>query len=221
MGMQVTGRVREPGSTNFQFGDHEPTLGRQGDVLTSDYHGRYYQAAVAGKLFHGISVIAGNSIPIYTTTAPIFVLWNSSTDTVAELVSFKLGYVSGTGVAGPVVYGFKDVGNAVGVPLAAFNHVAASIKPGVLNAVSASKMKFSNAATNTIVPITTTDILPANMNMTVITAADATRGVDVQEEYFDGSIIVPPGYIFFPCALLASVSLFNMRLTWIETPVAT
>jgi hypothetical protein len=43
--------------------------------------------------------------------------------------------------------------------------------------------------------------------------------VIVVEENFDGSIIVPPGWALFPVALLASVSLYQQRLVWIENPV--
>jgi len=52
-------------------------------------------------------------------------------------------------------------------------------------------------------------------------AASTTASVIVVEENFDGSIIIPPGWAFFPVALLASVSLYQQRLVWVENPVVT
>jgi len=42
----------------------------------------------------------------------------------------------------------------------------------------------------------------------------------VVEENFDGNMIIPPGWAFFPLALLASVSLYQQRLVWVENPIA-
>lgn len=213
--------VLNPGQTNRTDGDetNPPGLGKQGDAYVSQYHGQFYHAAYRDKLFHGCSVVGGNSFPIYTATAFVFGLWNKSAEVNLELISFKAAYVSGTGVAGPFGYMTKDVGLAVGVPLAAFNHVATGIRPGRLYAGGTSKAGFSNAATNTIVAGAAADFIPGNMYQPVVTAADATQGPTTLEERFDGSIIIPPGTLFWPAALLASVSLYTMRLTWIETAI--
>ncbi len=214
----VAGQVNNPGTTNRADGDNPaPALGRQTDQLVSDYHGRYYTAAYRDRLFHGCSVVAGNSFPIYTSTAIVFGLWNNTTDTNLELVSFKCGYVSGTGVMGPVGYNTKNVGTTVGVPLSAWNPTPAGVRPGKLFSGVSSKASFSNAATNTVVAAAVADWIPSNMYIPVITANDTSNEATTMEEYFDGSFILPPGALWWPANLLASVSLFTMRVTWIET----
>lgn len=187
--------------------------------LMSQYRSAYGEQTANGKVFHGCGAIAGNSFPLYTATAFVFGLWNTSTEVDLELIKFSAGYVSGTGVAGPFGYNFKaNAGLGVGVPVAAFNHVATGIKNGRIGAGLQSKASFTNAATNTVVAAAATDFIPGNMSELVTTAADATNVPFVMEEWFHGTIIIPPGCLIWPAALLASVSLFNMRLTWMEVP---
>ena len=220
-GMEINFPVGNPGSTNKSDGGPGGYSDRQGAALTSGYHGDYYNAAYRGRLFHGCGVVAANSFPIYTSTAIVFGLWNASSEVNLELVKFSAAYVSGTAVAGPVGYNTKDVGLAVGVPLSAFNPTPLGVRPGLMGGSgSVSKAKFTNAATNTVVAAAAADFIPGNAYLSVITAADATQGI-VQgvEEWFHGSIILAPGMIWWPCALLASVSLFAMRVVWIEVPV--
>lgn len=207
----------QPNGSTLQNDFTDPS----GAKLVSDAHAKQYNYAKAGALFHGCSVIAGNSLPIYSTTAPVFALWNTSTSANLVLLSFRLGYVSGTAVPAPVLYTWGQVGTTVGVPVAAFNSVASTrwLVPGLLGgSQGASRASFSNAATNTIVALT--NQIPSNMSYLTTTAATTSGppGTIMQED-FEGSIILTPGTFFFPSALLASVSLFTMRLTWAEVPV--
>ena len=211
-------------STSVTDGTYPSHLGgKSGEGLVAQIHGRNYSTAVRGKVFHGISVPAGNSFPLYTATAFVFGVWNPLGSGVnLELIRFTAAYVSGTGVAGPFGYNFKpDAGSqaATGSPVAAFNHVALGIKNGILGGGETSKAQFTNAATNTVVAALTTNFIPNNMSHVVITAADATITPFMLEDNIDGSIIVPPGCLFWPAALLASVSLYEMKLTWAEYPV--
>ena len=76
--MEINYAVGNPATTNHSDGARpQPYAGQQGEVITSDYHGKYYTAAKRGALFHGCGVIAGNSFPLYTTTAFVFGLWKA------------------------------------------------------------------------------------------------------------------------------------------------
>jgi hypothetical protein len=220
--MLMQGQIAAPGAPAPSGSQPVVLLGPQGEQLNAKLHGDNYTQNKNGKLFHGCSVVGGNAFPIYSATALVFALWNPLGSGVdLELVKFTAGYVSGTGVAGPFGYSFKsDAGAqaATGSPVAAFNHVSTGIIGGNLGAGSVSAARFSNAATNTIVAAPTTNFIPGNLSQLVTTAADATNVPFIMEEQFNGSIIVPPGVLFFPCALLASVSLFAMKLTWNEVP---
>ena len=216
--MIMQGQVGNPGTTNLPDSEiSAPVLGRQRELLTSSYHGERYNANYRDKLFHAVSVVGGNSFPIYSATALVFALWNASADVNLELVRFTAAYVSGTGVAGPFGYQWKNVGTTVGVPLSAFTHVASGIISGKPGGGAVSKAQFANSAA-TIVAAPTANFIPSKMGQMVITAADTTQGVYQLEEEFKGDIILEPGILFFPAALLASVSLFAMKLTYIEVP---
>ena len=213
----------------FGPGAQPQTGGPQGDAYVSEWHGNRAAATRAGKLFHGCGVVAGNAFPIYTTTAPLFCLWNTGPNNV-ELVRFTAGYVSGTTVAGP--YGYQFIPNCAaagngatgGQYLTAFNSVPKAVIPGLIGSGAASTCLFSNAATNTITSageaIAIVNYIPGNMSTQIIESS-ATAGTTVIEEVFNGDIIIPPNTFFYPVGLVASVGLFNMRLTWIETPVTT
>lgn len=191
-----------------------------GAKLVSDAHAKQYNYAKAGVLYHGCSVIAGNSAPIYSTTAPVFCLWNTSSAVNLVLLSFRMGYISGTGVPAPLYYTWGQVGTSVAVGVTAFNSVTSSrwLVPGLVGGSQASsRASFSNAATNTIVALT--NQMPSNLSWRTITAASTDGQMQVAQEDFEGSVILTPGTFFFPSALLASVSLFSMRLTWAEIPV--
>lgn len=68
-------------------------LGRQGDQLASDLHGKWYTAALNGRVFLGSSLIAGVIIPVNTTTAPTFTLFNPLGSGInVELISLDIGW---------------------------------------------------------------------------------------------------------------------------------
>jgi len=215
----LQGTVGTPGNNAAGTQPNVPAT-PQGDIMVSELHGRFYGAARAGKLFHGCSVVGGNAIPISSATAITFMLWNTSTTVNLELLTYRLGYVSTTDVPGGVIYNYGYQGNAIGpagAAITAFNNVPASIVPGMLSSSpAASQASFSNAATNTVKAVTT--FIPGNMSQLTATAATTGNPFILQED-FEGSIIIPPGWFFFPAATAASGAVYTQRLTWAEWPI--
>src|SRR5690348_11006426 len=80
-------------------------LGRQLEQYVAEIHGKWYYAALAGKLFHGSSLIAGVTIPVNTATAATFTLFNPADSGVnLELVSLDIGWPAGaTTVVGTIL----------------------------------------------------------------------------------------------------------------------
>src|ERR1035437_4988237 len=101
--MQIQGSVIVLGSNAYGTSPQTPA-GKQGDLMLSELHGKWYQAAYLGKVFHGSSAITGIAVPLYTATTQALCLWNQSATVNLELIKFSLGYVSGTEVAGPIAY---------------------------------------------------------------------------------------------------------------------
>ena len=201
------------GNANVPSGGH-------GDLMVSELHGKWYQWAKAGKLFHGSCVAAGLAIPIYTSTTLAACLWNTSSSVNLELVKFSLGYVSGTEAAGPFGYGILNAGfaPATAAPIATFTNAPTYIRPAMAgNGVA--QAQWANVTCTTTAAIPVANIINSSISGTALAAATSTANPMVIEEVFDGTLIIPPGYAIMPVGLLASVTLFWQRFVWAETPV--
>jgi hypothetical protein len=209
------------GVANYPPGFQNSSGGPQGDSYVSEIHGKWATAARQGRLFHGSSAAAGIAIPLYTATTQALCLWNTSTNVDLELVKYSLGYVSGTTVAGPVMYALLNAGYAYGTgsPIATFTNAPTYMRPGRAGS-GASQAQFANVTVTTTAALPVAQMIGSSISQPdAFAAASTTAPVIVVEENFDGSIIVPPGWAFFPMALLASVSLYQQRIVWIENPV--
>ncbi len=197
--------------------------GPNGDAFVSELHGKWATAARQGRLFHGSSAAAGIAIPLYTATTQALCLWNTSTNVELELVKYSLGYVSGTTVAGPIMYAMLQAGFAYGTgsPIATFTNAPTYIRPGRAG-TGTTQAQFANVTVTTTAALPVAQMIGSSISTPdALTAASTTIATMVIEENFDGSIIIPPGWAFFPVALLASVTLYQQRLVWVENPLAT
>ena len=89
----------------FQLG------GKQGEGLVSEIHGKWYTAAYRGNVFHATSPIAGQVIPVITSTTSqtALSLYNPlGSGKNLELISFRLGQSITTATC--------DVGSATPLP---------------------------------------------------------------------------------------------------------
>jgi hypothetical protein len=67
--------------------------GKAGDIIMSPLHGKAYTAAYRNRVFFGSSLIAGVTIPVNTTTAPTFTLYNPlGSNLVLELLTLSIGW---------------------------------------------------------------------------------------------------------------------------------
>jgi len=196
--------------------------GPHGDAYVSELHGKWATAARQGRLFHGSSAAGGIAIPLYTATTQALCLWNTSTNVELELVKYSLGYVSGTTVAGPIMYAMLQAGFSYGTaaPIATFTNAPTYIRPG-RPGTGTTQAQLANATVTTTAALPVAQMIGSSISQPdAFAAASTTAPVIVVEENFEGSIIVPPGWALFPVALLASVSLYQQRLVWIENPLA-
>jgi hypothetical protein len=214
----LQGSVQVPGSNAIGSTPFVPS-GKQGDLMVSELHGKWYQAAYAGKVFHGSSAITGIAVPLYTATTQALCLWNQSNTVNLELIKFSLGYVSGTEVAGPIAYGmlFAGTAPATAAPIATFTPAPTYVRPAMAgNGVSQAALANVTVTTTAAIPVG--NIIASSISGTAYAAATSTAAPSVLEEQFDGSIIIPPGWAIFPLALLATVTLWTQRFVWAEWP---
>lgn len=200
--------------------EYKIPLDRQLSQVFSELHGKYYQWAYRGRLFIGSTPIAGVAIPISSTTAPTPVLWNPAGSGVnLVLIRYTAAYTGGTGaVSGFGYYALTAAGSAIatGAPVSAF--AATTPTNALIGAGQASKAKFSATGTVTLAAAGTL-VKAASLGQAVAAATNANLPAPGLIEDFDGSIIIPPGVLFYPAATAASGDTFAQSLTWYEAPV--
>lgn len=197
------------------------TLGKSNEVLMSELHGKYYNLALRGIVFHGSTAKAGVAVPASASTSPVFGLWNPAGSGVnLELIAEYYGFVGTPQVATNLGYDFKTgVGAAIGTaaPISAFT--PATPNNALLGAGAASKALFAPAGTITLAAAGT--YLGTNsMSNTATTAAGTAAGNWQQLSFLDGTIIIPPGTILYPTAGNAAISgAIAIRWVWAEFPI--
>lgn len=196
--------------------------GRQGDVIVSMLHGRYYETNYRNNLYSvGMTstALSANTISLSATTTPIVGVWNPLSSTV-NLVMLKakcLITAAGANAVAPGAFVWAtSLGNAA---------ITTGLNP--LNrktlAAAGSQAKGFNITTALTGLTSALVVQKAAAFGTLVAAQGATAtpfisGDGVEE--FDGALIVPPGGVL---ALLNTVSTTTVSvassLMWEEVPL--
>lgn len=213
-------QVADPSNANNSDNNITPMLGgRAGEAVVAELHGKYYTQASRGNVFIGSSAYGGVVVPIYSTTAPTFGLWNpSGSGKNAVLISLAATMSSiGTEAVTGLGLGYSTgVGSSIatGAPVTAWN-TGAPVN-ALLGSGKASKMLFSPAGTNTL---TAGSTFLMNLGM-FIEAATAGNGKWNYKYDFNGTIIVPPSVLIHVVGVpLAPGSTYGLTLLWEEVPI--
>jgi hypothetical protein len=211
------GIVNPPSNISFSDGSEVNTLhGKMGEMMISGLHGNLYTQTYNGNMFHGYATNANQqavTLPIYSTTSPTFILYNPKSSNInCVLVHYVAGWVSGTNVEGNIMLGVitnAPAAIATGSPITAFT--GGTVLNGYLGGGSASRVRFGSATI-----VAATQFLPLGLSDMVLDTAKSTSITFLYD--FNGTIIVPPGVAVFSCASVASVALYNQRISWYEFP---
>lgn len=189
--------------------------------------GVHFEDARAGRVFSQSATPLGLAIPIYTATAiaggmPIWNPPNSGHD--IELISVDLSRGSGTadfGAVGVMAGQLNGIATASGCSaFAATNPVNAR-----LDRQGGSVCISSNAGTVTVTAgVATAPVAGvvgagwirslASINLEADTGT--AHGVQIARYGFDGTLIVPPGWLVYLAATKASVALYASTVIWKE-----
>ena len=190
--------------------------GRIGELLTSDAVGKYYQAAVDGRLFMASRVATAVTGTALTATAVTFTLWNPPTSTVN--VSVISGHVN-IGVLQTTTGNIPTYVWAANVnPGAAIMATTTSliVRPGLLGGSVGQAQAFS-AATLPAVPV----IVRLFPLATACTATTQLAEVSLAAiDNVDGAIVLAPNtaVTIQGIATTTEISAF-ISMTWIEVPI--
>lgn len=179
---------------------------------------RYYNDANLGNTFIGTQAAAGAVVPIFSSTSPVFVLWNplGSNKNLVPLW-LTMGYVDTTGAAGAFCLGYQTGAGAqiaTGSPVTAFTHVAPIA--GKLGG-PASSARFAPATCT----LTTgcARLMDVGINQTVLTAATTSSPQWTAKATFEGELIVTPGSLIVVGGNIATLSKFVLTMCWAEVGV--
>lgn len=193
---------------------------KEGATVATELHGKYYEAAMRGRVFHAATVKAGSIIPVAAATlASVFTLRNpASSNKNIELISFTWGSSAATVVV-------NTTGLMIQRNLTAGEGVPTSLTAGAIDALGLGGTTAANfytvaTLTNAAVPgvqAPATPRIPFYCMMSNGATTDTTKG-DVTH-YFDGKIILGPDSLCAPCMSIANSVVTNCSLVWAEWPV--
>lgn len=200
-------------------------VGRGGDAIVSELHGRFFEQNFRGALYGNgttaLTALSANTITLTATTTPILGVWNPSSSTV-NLVILQATLAAGINNAastgpGDFVWAASNGNSAISTGTAPVNHKT-------LTSVGAQGKGFAFVAltglTNNLVVLESSDF----PSPTVITTAAVSTAIQTPTvaytQNIDGSWIVPPGGVL---ALLNTVSTTTIsvtgRLLWEEVAI--
>ncbi len=209
-----------PGAPLTPGFQRNPWAGAYGEAVSSDLLPRYTEAAIRGKVFYATSLPAGNAIPINTTTAPTFFLWNPADSGVFVVpIYFKAGFASGTGIAGAIGYNqLLGAGGAQGTATTPVVTAITDIRPvtSVIGGSYTPRARFATTATI----VTTTSSYFATSGISQGAPITSTASLWSMVDSFEGSIVLAPGTAFYPVANAAIAEVDACTMAFMEIPYA-
>lgn len=203
--MPVTyGIVNPPSNTSYTDGVNAAALqGKAGEQIVSELHGKWYTSAYRGRVFSTGVLIAGVTIPVNTTTAPTFTLYNPLGSGVnLELITLDVGWPAAATTVVATLLGSTSVQAPSSV-------TAGNIYSTMIGAGAVPQAKFYTAATITAI----TQHMPL---LQITSTADAMTASHYE---FDGAIILAPGSLFTLLSTPVQTGVAMPALRWAEYPV--
>lgn len=194
--------------------------GKQSEQIVTELHGKYYPWAYRGRVFIGATPISGVAIPISSTVAPTPVLWNPIGSGVnAVLIRYTSAYTGGTGVVtGFGYYALTNAGSQIGTAAPVVSFAGTTPANAMIGGGANSKVRWSSTGTVTLIAAGTL-VRPMNLGQAVAAATSTNLPQGGVSEDFEGTMIIPPGVLFYPAATAASGATFAQTLIWYEAPV--
>jgi len=221
----IYGGVSAPSTTSAGDGSNLPALqGKQGELLASELHGKYYTQNYRGNVYYSATAVAGVTLSVYSATSYTgHALWNPA-GSGKNLVLIRAVATTVTVGAAMAALGFvvqTGVGSALGTaaPISAFTQVTATRGPANFSQLVAGQGN-SVALVGSAATLTSASTLFIPCGVSASTGAITTQQTAIGvSEYFDGSIIIPPGTLFAWAQSIADAGTWNCSFHWEETPL--
>jgi hypothetical protein len=199
------GVVAAPSNTSAPDASNQPILqGKAGEQILAELHGKWYTAAYRNRVFIGSSLIAGVTIPVNTTTAPTFTLFNPLGSGVnLEMITFDVGWPAAATTVVATLLGSVSTqtptsttsgGTTISVPIG-----AGGVAQG----------KLFTAAT--ITAITT--------HIPLLQITSTTDGMVASHYEFDGRLVIAPGGLITITSTPVQTGVAIPSFCWAEWPI--
>ena len=194
--------------------------GKSGEGVVAELHGQYFTQNYRGRLWHA-SITTASAIPVQATNStPNFAIWNPSGNaTSVVLVRMNVGFSAGTGIAGQIGYAYLNAGPyqlATAGPVSAFT-AGPAIQMGLVGSGYGGKIQFGTAATLTGTGISVGTVYKwSNLSQGAPITSTATM-YNLFED-FNGTVIIPPGIMFYPVASTAIAETGMITVSAYEIP---
>lgn len=192
------------GEQNASSGIVTLRAGRQGELMTSNVHGRFYEQVMRGNVFGASNQAATSTTAALATTFTGLAVANpSSSGKNLVMLRYTVGQVA-AGAAGAV--GLMVGSGAAAGSLTVYNRKVGASTSGSVTTASAG----ATIATPTLQAVF------GNIGSLATTGYGLTPGLDV---YLDGEIIVPPGFFIAGYTTAATTTALIQSMAWEEVPV--
>lgn len=202
-------------------------MGRLGDVIMSELHGRFYEQTYRGNVYSigcQLTALSAATILLTASAQPIVGIWNPTTSPV-NLVPLQAMLVDElnnvTSVALGAFVWASSIGNvSLSAGLSPFNRKSLTTTGSQAKAFALSTASLLTGLTNNLTIFDAAEFNTASgLLTTTVAAATPTPSVSGVQN-FDGSLIVPPGGVL---GLFNTVSTTThsvaARILWEEVPV--
>jgi len=216
--MILEGKV---GPVRRDYGDQsELRSGYEGQLVVSDLHGRYFEAALNGNMFVAQAATAGIALIVAATTGNHPTLWNpAGSGVVLEIVSLELVWISGVNAPGALYWHETNPAGsniaATGSPVITFTHVAQSNM--FRGSEKVSKARWAPATcTFAVAP---TFLMGAGISLNTMAAASTNAPFVLKRDY-EGGFIVGPGVAISLCTQAATTTaLMGVNIFYVESKI--
>lgn len=208
------GQVISPVAANYGDGTTtaQAAIGKQGEALSADIHGQYYNPAVRGKVFKGNKTAI--TVPVIAATlASLFSLYNPpSSGVIAEVIHTEVGQVLATTVVDTLGWYTSTLAatalGTVGTALVSGTGLF-SARVGDAAAPQCQLGNFTHSGTPVRVEIVT--------SFGATTDAVVMQGI---QKVHNGTLLLPPGYVISLAMSTAAgtASGLDVGMTWAEWP---
>lgn len=198
------GLVQAPSNVSAADGSNAAILqGKHGEQIVTELHGKWYTSVYRGRVFSTGVLIAGVTLPVNTTTAPTFTLFNPLGSGVnLELITLDVGWPAAAASVVGTLLGTTGVQTPTAV-------TAGNIYSTLIGGGAVPQAKFYTAAT--IVAIT--------QHMPLITMSTVTDTMNPSHVDFDGAIVLTPGSLFTLTSTPVQTAVALPALRWAEWPI--